>query len=146
MYQKVLVPLDGSELAECVLSRVRSLVKDGAAQEVTLLHIVRINVPGADVDLSALREPTFAAARKYLAEKESGLVSAGVKVRSEVIEASWPASSIVEYAEKNGMDLIVIATHGYTGFKKMLLGSVANGVLNQSSVSVLLIRPEACRL
>jgi len=146
MYQKVLVPLDGSELAECALSHVRSLVKDGTAQEVTLLHIVRIDVPGADVDLSALREPAFAAARKYLAERESGLVSAGVKVKTEVLEANWTPSSITEYAQKNGMDLIVMSTHGYSGFKRMMLGSVSHGVLNQSPVPVLLIRPEACRL
>ena len=44
------------------------------------------------------------------------------------------------------MELIIMATHGYTGFKKLMLGSVASGVLNQSFVPVLLIRPEACRL
>ncbi len=146
MYQKILVPLDGSKLAECVLSHVKSLVKDAAAQEVTLLHVIRINVPGADVDLSALREPIFAAARKYLAKMESGLVSAEVKVKTEVLEANWTASSITEYAQKNGMDLIVMSTHGHTGFRRMMLGSVAHGVLSQSSVPVLLIRPEACRL
>ncbi|MBE0582700.1 MAG: universal stress protein [Desulfofustis sp.] len=146
MYQKVLVPLDGSELAECALSHVRSLVKDGSAREVTLLHIIRINIPGADVDLSALREPAFAAANKYLAEMELRLVSAGVKVMSEVLEANWTANTITEYAQKNSMDLIVMSTNGYTGLKKVMLGSVASGVLNQSAIPVLLIRPEACRL
>ncbi len=146
MYQKVLVPLDGSELAECALSHVRSLVKEGHAAEVTLLHIIRIDVPGADVDLSALREPALAAAKKYLAEMESRLASAGGAVKTKVIETKWTADSITEYARKNGMDLIVMSTHGYTGFKKMLMGSVASGVLNQSPVPVLLIRPDACRL
>jgi nucleotide-binding universal stress UspA family protein len=109
------------------------------------LHIIRIDVPGADADLSALREPISTAARKYLAEMESRVGSAGVKVKTEVLEANWTASAITEYAQKKGTDLIVMSTHGYTGFKRMMLGSVAHGVLSQSPVPVLLIRPEACR-
>ena len=146
MYQRVLVPLDGSELAECVLSHVQTLVKDGSVGEVTLLHIIRIDIPGSEVDLSKLREPVFAAAKKYLAEMESRLVSAGVKIKTKVLEANWTAITITEFAQKNNMDLIVMSTHGYTGLKRALLGSVAYGVLNQSPAPVLLIRPEACRL
>ena len=146
MYQKVLVPLDGSELAECALSHVRSLVMDGSIGEVTLLHIIRIDIPGSEVDLNVLRKPAFAAANRYLAEMESRLVSAGVKVKTKVLEANWTAVTITEYGQKNSMDLIVMSTHGYTGLKKVLLGSVAYGVLNQSPAPVLLIRPEACRL
>jgi len=146
MYQKVLVPLDGSELAECALSHVRSLVKEGSAGEVTLLHIIKIDIPWAGIDLNALPESAFAAANKYLAEMESRLVSEGVKVKTEALEANRPATTITKYAQKNGMDLIVMSTHGYTGLKKLMLGSVAFGVLNQSPVPVLLIRPEACGL
>jgi len=149
MYQKVLVPLDGSDLAECALSQVKSLAKSGSIGEVTLMNIVKIDIPWAEMekfDINALREPAFAASRKYLAEKESRLKSEGIKVKSESIEANRPAYAITEYAKNNGMDLIVISTHGYTGFKKLMLGSVASGVLNESNVPVLLIRPEACRL
>ena len=146
MYQKVLVPLDGSELAECALSHVRSLVTEGPAREVTLLHIVDINLPGSEVDLDALRKPAFAAATKYLTEMKSRLLPAGVTVKTKALEAKWTASTITEYAQQNNIDLIVMSTHGYTGLKKALLGSVASGVLNQSSVPVLLIRPDACQL
>jgi len=149
MYQKVLVPLDGSDLAECALSHVRTLIKEGAAKEVTLLNIVKIDIPWAEMDkfdLNALREPVFAASRRYLAEIESRLTSEGIKVKTESLEANRPAQTIMEYAQKNGMDLIVMSTHGYTGLKKLMLGSIASGVLNESHVPVLLIRPEACRL
>ena len=151
MYQKVLVPLDGSDLAECALSHVKSLVKDGSAGEVTLLNIVQIDIPWAEVenvhfDMNVLREPLSAASRKYLAEAEARLSSQGIKVKTESLEANRPAYTITNYALKNGMDLIVMSTHGYTGLKKLLLGSVAFGVLNESHVPVLLIRPEACRL
>jgi nucleotide-binding universal stress UspA family protein len=88
----------------------------------------------------------FASSKKYLAEVESRLSSQGIKVKTESVEANRPADTSVEYAKKNGAELILMATHGHTGFKKLMLGSVASGVLNQSSVPVLLIRPEACRL
>ena len=151
MYKKVLVPLDGSDLAECTLSHLKSLIKDGSVGEVTLLNVVKIDIPWAELenrqlDLNALREPLFNASRKYLADAESRLGSQGIKVKKESIEANRPADTITDYAKKNSMDLIVMATHGYTGLKKLMLGSVASGVLNQSSVPVLLIRPDACRI
>jgi nucleotide-binding universal stress UspA family protein len=151
MYKKVLVPLDGSGLAECTLSHVESLFKDGSVGEVTLLNIVKIDIPWADVhagksfDFEKMREPLFAAARKYLAKMASRLNSQGVKVKMEVLEANRPAYTIMDYAQEKGMDLIVMSTHGHTGFKKLLMGSVAFGVLHESLVPVLLIRPEACR-
>ncbi len=151
MYQKVLVPLDGSDLAECALSHVKSLIEDGSVGEVTLLNIVWFELPRIDeypqrIDINAIREPLFAASKKYLAEVESRLSSKGIKVKTESIEASRPADAIMDYAQKKGMELIVMSTHGYTGLKKLMLGSVAFGVLNGSHVPVLLIRPEACRI
>ena len=151
MYQKVLVPLDGSSLAECTLSHVKSLVKDGAAGEITLLNILKIDIPWAEMDaalfdIAKLRKPLFAASGKYLAGVASRLSAEGIRVKTESLEANSPAYMIAEYAQKNGMDLIVMGTHGYTGLKKMIMGSVASGVLNTSAIPVLLIRPESCRL
>ncbi len=151
MYQKVLVPLDGSELAECALSHVKSFAQEGSMVDVTLLNVFRFDLPWIDeysqrIDINAIREPLLASSKKYLAEVESRLSSKGIKVKTESLEANGPATAITDYAQKNGMELIVMSTHGYTGFKKLMLGSVAFGVLNQSPVPVLLIRPEACRL
>jgi len=154
MYKKVLVPLDGSGLAECALSHVINLFKDGSVKEVTLLNVVKVDLRGAamgvdeypkSIDLQAIREPLFIASRKYLADIESRLVSEGIKVKTESLEGNRPADIITEYAQKEGMDMIIIGTHGYTGLKKLLLGSVAWGVLHQSHIPILLIRPESCR-
>jgi nucleotide-binding universal stress UspA family protein len=151
MYQKILVPLDGSDLAECVLSHVKSLFKDGSEGEVTLLNVVKVDIPWAEMyeekafDLKEIRKPIFAASKKYLAKAASKLRSKGIKVKTEALEANPLAESIMDYAHKNGMDLIVMTTHGHTGFKKLMLGSVAFGVLHESHIPVLLIRPEACR-
>jgi nucleotide-binding universal stress UspA family protein len=151
MYKKILVPLDGSDLAECALSHVKSLFEDGSTGEVTLLNIVKFDLPWIGeypehIDINAMREPLFAASAKYLAKAESRLSSKGIKVKTVSLEANRPADTITDYAQKNGMELIVMSTHGYTGFKKLMLGSVAFGVLNESHVPVLLIRPEACRI
>ena len=93
-----------------------------------------------------MRETFFASARKCLAKIESQLNSEGIKVKTEALEANSSANKITEYAEENGMELIVMGTHGYTGLKKLIMGSVASGVLNSSPVPVLLIRPKSCRL
>jgi nucleotide-binding universal stress UspA family protein len=151
MYQKILVPLDGSDLAECTMIQVESLVKDGHAGAVTLLNIVKIDIPWAagDIDnpfdINKGREKLMATSRKYLAKVASQLRSKGIKVTTKALEANRPAYTIMDYAQKNGMDLIVMSTHGHTGFKKLLMGSVAFGVLHESHVPVLLIRPESCR-
>jgi nucleotide-binding universal stress UspA family protein len=154
MYKKVLVPLDGSALAECTLSHVKNLFKDGSVGEVTLLNVVKVDLPWAvmesdqypkGIDINAIRDPLFIASRKYLADMESRLVSEGIKVKTESLEGNRPADTITEYAQKKGMDMIIIGTHGYTGLKKLMLGSVAFGVLHQSHIPVLLIRPESCR-
>ena len=154
MYKKVLVPLDGSELAECTLSHVKNLIKDGSVGEVTLLNVVKVDFPWMlteseypkGIDINAIREPLFVKSRKYLADIESRLVSDGIKVKTESLEGNRPGDTITEYAQEKGMDMIIIGTHGYTGLKKLMLGSVAFAVLYQSHVPVLLIRPESCQI
>jgi nucleotide-binding universal stress UspA family protein len=151
MYKKVLVPLDGSELAECALKHVKNLVKEGSAGDVTLFNVVKVDTPWAELygqnfDINAMKEALFASARKYLTKIESQLNSEGIKVKTESLEANSPAYKITEYARENGMELIIMGTHGYTGLEKLIMGSVASGVLNSSSVPVLLIRPESRRL
>jgi nucleotide-binding universal stress UspA family protein len=150
MYQKVLVPLDGSKLAECALTHVQMMVKDGFAGEVTLLNVVHIDIPYAELygkhfDINGMRKAYFAAAGKYLADVEARFGAEGIRVKTEVVEHDRPAPAITDYARKNAIDLIVVATHGYTGLKKLMLGSVALSILHDSHTPVLLIRPEACR-
>jgi len=148
VYQKILVPLDGSTTAECALSHVKNLVKDGAAGEVTLLNVVNVYPPlrgeyTGRIDIDTMRERIFTESRKYLAEVESRLASEGIKVKVETLEGNQPADTISDYARKTGVNMIVIATHGYTGLRKLMFGSVALGVLHESHLPILLIRPES---
>ena len=136
MYKKILVPLDGSELAECSLNHVKSLVKNGSAGEVILLNAVVVDLPWRELsrsessnapvfDYAAFVNAFLEKSRRYLAKVQTRLRSEGLTVKTETIESNAPSHTITDYAQQNGVDLIVIATHGYTGMKKMLLGSVA---------------------
>jgi nucleotide-binding universal stress UspA family protein len=150
MYKNVLLPLDGSALAECALEPVKKLFKLGALEGITLLKIVRVDISYAEIsdlrfNFKALKEELFASARKYLAGVEARLSAEGITVKTEVLEGDRVADAIADYAREKGMDMIVIATHGYSGLKKLMFGSVAYGVLHDSYIPVLLIRPEACR-
>ena len=155
MYKKILVALDGSELAECSLNHVKTLSQAGSAGEVILLNAVVVGLPwealnrgesdmSPPFDYIAFIAAAMEKSKGYLAKVQTRLRSEGLAVKTESVEAATPARAITDYAQKNGVDLIVITTHGYTGMKKMLLGSVASKVLHESHTPVLLIRPEAC--
>ncbi len=160
MYGKVLIPLDGSELAECALKHAKTLLEADPAAEVVLLNAVVVDIRWRELnvgeeghsitfDINTIIKSAMDRSRKYLAKVRyrfaSGFPSADLKVKTEAVESDRPSETITDYARKNGVDLIVMATHGYTGMKRMMLGSVAFKVLNESTVPVLLIRPEACR-
>ena len=154
MYKRILVPLDGSELAECTLSHIKNLFNDGSLGEVTLLNVVKVDFPSTymraeypqGVDFNSIKKQLFAESKKYLADIQSQLASEGIKVKTESLGGDRSADTITEYAQEKDMDLIIIGTHGHTGLKKLMLGSVAYSVLNQSHIPVLLIRPESCQI
>ena len=151
MYRKILVPLDGSKLAECVLPHVEALAKGGQVQEVIL---ARVHEPfqgftgAADVVMSG-REITridseqIAAAQEYLKEAVNKVRLDGPKPRAELLTGPV-AESIAEYASKNGVDLIVIATHGRSGVSRWVWGSIADRILRTSCVPVLMVRAPGC--
>lgn len=143
MLQRILVGLDGSPLAETVLPYVRTLSK-GLRAEVTLFHVVHV----PEELRKAERHPTLEQliqraepqALDYLRKMEQQLTSVGVKARS-VVDVGDAAVEIVEYADRERMDLIALATHGRSGVQRWLYGSVAETVLHTTRTPVLLIRP-----
>ena len=150
MFKKALVPLDLSELAECVLAYVKKLAKDRTLSEVILLNVAEVDPAwdqmGAGFDVNTFRNAIKNKSERYLADVHYQLSSAGINVKTESIEGTAPAQVITDYAQKNGVDVIIISSHGYTGIKKLVFGSVAMGVLHLSHAPVLLLRPESCRI
>ena len=145
MYPKVLVPLDGSELAECALPEVIKLGRGGMVGEAILLKVFCtevVHIPKAyemSIDYTALRNANRKESMRYLEGVQSRLQAEGIKVSMELLEGR-PEEKIIDYAKDHSVDLIVIATHGYTGMKRLMFGSVALQVLHDANVPVLLIR------
>jgi len=148
---KILVPLDGSGLAELVLPHVVALAKQGDVRtiEVTLLRICELVVPlfpspealasWGEIAATGMAKSKNSA-RKYLARIEKQLSDSGVKANSEVIDGQ-PAEEILHYASKKAFNLIVMTTHGSSGLSRWAYGSVAEKVLLAASSPILLVRP-----
>ena len=141
MFKKILVPLDGSDLAGKILPQVEELAKQVKAQ-VTLLTVGSSDTcAGGGAPPETLKEgaacPEFPLAR-YLEQTAANLRAQGVQVEW-VYKQGNPAKEIVAYAAQNNMDLIAIASHG-GGEIAWILGSVAQKVIAHATVSLLLWR------
>jgi nucleotide-binding universal stress UspA family protein len=158
MYKHIMVPLDGSELAECVLSHVVTLATScQLPPEITLVRVVTplklyggLDFGGAVEYISAeqiqrLEDENSKNAGDYLAKQVTRLKAQGINAQAKVV-FGLASESLTNYAEKNGVDLIVIATHGRSGIKEWFWGSVAERVLKTSKIPILMVRPDGCSL
>lgn len=153
MYKKILVPLDGSELAECVLPHIEELAESGMVKEIVLLRIC--DSPSIVADYPEGKGKTWEKhveqltgnvqqqCSLYINDVEQSLKDKGCKVKAES-RLGKPADEIVNYATKNKIDLIVMASHGRSGISRWAYGSVAEKVLRSSCVPVLLVKVPGC--
>ena len=145
MYEKIMVPLDGSELAECVLPHVEGLIKGCHVSNVVFVRVVEpITAPVGNVyvgrEESRERESTRKSAVKdYLNQIVDRLKHEGTELHSEVL-VGRVADSLADYTEKNDIDLILIATHGRSGVTRWVRGSIADKILRSSNAPVLMVR------
>ncbi len=153
MYKNVLVPLDGSELAECVLLHVETIAKGCGAENVTFVRVVEpVHLPYSEEEGYAIRTTdwqkveadSIRAAAGYLDRVVGKIKYNSVKVKSQVLTGGRAAEKIAEYAMKNTVDLIVIATHGRSGVTRLFMGSVAERVVRSACVPVLIVRAPGC--
>ena len=153
MYSKILVPLDGSKLAECALPYAEDLAKGRDTYEVILVSVTeRVQGYRAEDDpsqpkgLQLIPEAVGKKerqAQRYLNRIAAGLEKKGIKVRTEIL--LWPpAEAIVGYAEQLKCDLIVMASHGRSGPSRWAHGSVADKVFRASCIPILMIRAPGC--
>ena len=143
MYKKILVPLDGSQLAEKVLPYAIQLTSRFQAETV-LLHVFGAGEPQSKGMSKAYIEHTAEKIREQLLEiAPKSKLSAGkvpILIKSEVITGDV-ASSILKYAEESKIDLIIMSKHGHSGIGHWLMGSVAHKVFSVSRIPVLIIHP-----
>ncbi|MCA9847037.1 MAG: universal stress protein [Dehalococcoidia bacterium] len=158
MYSKILLPLDGSDLSREAINHAKGLAKATGAPLVLLQVIdseeqLISQASGMTIEPMAMGEVTVDAARAAVAAQREAatqnleavkaeLSAEGVKAET-VIREGHPGEQIVEAVDELGADVVVMATHGRTGFRRAILGSVADHVARHTpTASVLLIRPQ----
>jgi nucleotide-binding universal stress UspA family protein len=153
MYKMIVVPLDGSELAEVVLPHVEVLVKACTEEaEIVILQVCEPLQsklsgmgPGGNIVIPRLakqaEETCKEQAKEYLAGVEKKLKGKGFKVRSE-IKVGSPGEEILDYATNNPVDLIAMASHGRSGISRWAYGSVTSQVLRGIATPILVVTPE----
>ncbi|MGB3903888.1 MAG: universal stress protein [Anaerolineae bacterium] len=140
MFDKILVPLDGSELAEAILPHLEA-VADSHQAEVILLQVLSATGVLPETAAKERRE-----AKEYLMQVEQGLLEKGINARHTIRHGLDPAEEIVDYADVNNVDLIAMSTHGRSGISRWLFGSIASKVLQGTSKPILLMRPPGARI
>jgi nucleotide-binding universal stress UspA family protein len=156
MYNRIMVPLDGSDLAECVLPHVEKFIACGQVSTAVFVRVVE-PAPTRFDDTAALssttRDQIVEVSRMIEEKRKSNAVAYlegvagrlkrdGVVIKIEVLFGSV-ADSLADYTETNGIKLIIIATHGRSGIGRWVRGSVAERVLRFSRVPVLMVRAES---
>lgn len=144
MFKHLVVPLDGSKLAEAALPVAASLAQLLDAS-VTLLHIIERNPPEEIHGEPHLADA--AEAEAYLRQIAAGYFPSNLRVATHVhtAEVGDVARSIVEHGEELAPDLVVLCTHGRGGLRDLLYGSIAQQVVGLGSTPVLLIPPTISR-
>ena len=154
--RSVLVPLDGSALAEAILPVVNRLAT-GSDAAATLLRVVQPLGPvrppptfysttlSGEAMAASLEKQALQDAATYLEHMQGRLARAGITTTYTVRagEAGWVIGA---YAEEQAFDLVALATHGHTGVRRWLLGSVADHLLHSTTVPLLLLRPDPAAL
>lgn len=149
--RSILVPLDGSPVAESILPHVRDLALATGLEVILLQVTVPIGYPAVardnveagqhEKDVKKLNETRVAATRFYLAEREKELTSKGVKVQTVSLTGKAASDMILQYISDNPIGLTALATHGFSGISKWAFGSVAIDILEGSPRPLLLLRP-----
>ncbi len=149
MYESILVPTDGSELANKAVKEAATLAKAGGTK-IVLFHAVRprphalyaegVSVPIAPLRPEELQRQEEAEAKKVLAQAAQQLSGKACAVEQDYAVSDHPYEAIIQAAKKHQCGLIAMASHGYGGFTGLILGSETQKVLASSKIPVLVVR------
>ena len=148
MYQHILIPTDGSEVAERAVTHGLSLAKFVGAKITVIIVEERLGVlgvsglaqHGAFSELTKLEEQIKKDATSVLDRVANAAKQAGVPCDTIQVENVQPYQAIIATAEDKGCDLIVMSSHGLSGLSMLLIGSVTNTVLTYAKTPVLVCR------
>ena len=149
MYRKVLVPLDGSKTAECTFDHILAIATGCSVPEVDLIFVSEPPPPMESVPyerILAEMQNFRLRMKEYLDTAANNLKQKGVVSTKTVVTEGNAADTIIKYAADNGVDLILMSTHGRSGPSRWAFGSVAEKVVRYSNVPVFIVAPRGCRL
>ncbi len=140
MFDSILVPLDGSQLAECVLPHAAAFARSFDA-EITLLRILEKNQTGVSAQLFDLLNWQIqkTKATLYLEEIKGRFKESNIRVRAVILEG-LVAEGITEYAQNQGMKLIILSSHGRHGLTQWGISSITQKIILSAPTSVLIVR------
>jgi phosphoglycolate phosphatase-like HAD superfamily hydrolase len=138
MFERILVPLDGSARAEMILPQIARILNREDA-EILLLRVVNIPDSAGLVMKTTIRHQEREEGQQYLHDMALRFTEKSSKVHARLAEG-WPADVILETAKSEGATMIAMTTHGRSGMARWALGSVAEKVARASDVPVLLLR------
>jgi nucleotide-binding universal stress UspA family protein len=139
MYKKILVPLDGSKLAECALPHVEALAKGCGTEKVILVSVTE-RVQG----YRAFEDPSQPLGQQLAPEAYGKLEQQAQRYLGRIAKA-MEAKEIVIYAKHPGCDIIVMSSHGRSGIHRWTHGSVADRVFRGSPVPILMVKAPGCQ-
>jgi nucleotide-binding universal stress UspA family protein len=147
MFTRIMLATDGSKLSQKAVKSAIELASQFNAELLAVKVIPRYvqtyfegSFTVADIDIDAIEAQWAAGAQEVLDKIATSGIVKGVKVKTVVIKSDDIADGLVKAANKSKVDLIVMASHGRKGIKRMLLGSETLNVLTHSSVPVLVLR------
>jgi nucleotide-binding universal stress UspA family protein len=140
MFDTILVPLDGSQLADCVLPHVVAITRSFDA-EITLLRMLEKNQAGVSAQMFDLLNWQINKTKSalYLEKTKARLQELGLRARTAVIEG-LVAEGIIEYAQSQGMKLIVLSSHGRNGLTQWGISSITQKIILSAQTSLLIVR------
>ncbi len=144
MYQRILVPIDGSATSERALDEAIKFAQQQNSR-IELVHVLE-DIWYFDnenyLNYAELVQTMRYSGEKILAQAQNKFLQAGVMVDIRLLEAQGErvANVIINEAKNSQADLIIIGTHGRSGFSRMLMGSIAEGVVRMAHIPILLIR------
>jgi nucleotide-binding universal stress UspA family protein len=148
MYNKILVPLDGSKFSESSLEHVKTIAAGCKTREVILLKVVeplRGSYSTIAEEIQAQSDTKAVdLSREYLSRIAADLNKVGINTKAEILKGD-PASEILDYSNKNCVDLIIMATRGESGVMRWLLGSVSERVVLHASIPIITVSPKGLK-
>ena len=147
MYQRILVATDGSTLSKKAVTQAIALAATCGAELVAMKVVPRYpqayfegSIPLSAQEVGRIESEWAASAQEILSAVEKSAKAKGVKTRTVTVKSDLVSDAIIAAAKKQKADLIVMASHGRKGIKRLLLGSETQQVLTHSHIPVLVLR------